>query len=277
MEKRFADFVPNFSTAKSPQQMLGALAKTYFAEKAGIDPARIYQISVMPCTAKKYEIERTEEMSSSGYPDVDLCITTRELARLIKQSGVYFHELPDGHPDSILGTYSGGGLIFGATGGVMEAALRTAYFRITGRNLEKEAVSIKAIRGLEGIRGATIDIDGTKVRVAVAHGLGNVEKLLLEIRAAREAGEEPPYHFIEVMACPGGCVGGGGQPYGVTNDLRAARARGLYDADSAMTLRFSHENPDVLRLYQDYLGEPLSARAHELLHVHYHARPAYQK
>ncbi len=277
MEKRFADFVPNFSTAKSPQQMLGALAKTYFAEKTGIDPSRIYQISVMPCTAKKYEIERTEEMSSSGYPDVDLCITTRELARLIKQSGVAFKDLPDGHPDSILGTYSGGGLIFGATGGVMEAALRTAYFRVTGRNLEKEAISIKAIRGLEGIRGATIDIDGTKVRVAVAHGLGNVEKLLLEIRAAREAGEEPPYHFIEVMACPGGCVGGGGQPYGVTNDLRTARARGLYDADSAMTLRFSHENPDVLRLYQDYLGEPLSHRAHELLHAHYHARPAYQK
>ena len=178
---------------------------------------------------------------------MDLCITTRELARLIKQSGVAFKDLPDGHPDSILGTYSGGGLIFGATGGVMEAALRTAYFRVTGRNLEKEAVSIKAIRGLEGIRGATIDIDGTKVRVAVAHGLGNVEKLLLEIRAAREAGEEPPYHFIEVMACPGGCVGGGGQPYGVTNDLRTARARGLYDVDSTMTLRFSHENPDVLK------------------------------
>lgn len=277
MEKRFADFVPNFSTAKSPQQMLGALAKTYFAEKTGIDPARIYQISVMPCTAKKYEIERTEEMSSSGYPDVDLCITTRELARLIKQSGVAFHDLPDGHPDSILGTYSGGGLIFGATGGVMEAALRTAYFRITGRNLEKEAVSITAIRGLEGIRGATIDIDGTKVRVAVAHGLGNVEKLLLEIRAAREAGKEPPYHFIEVMACPGGCVGGGGQPYGVTNDIRHARARGLYDTDSSMTLRFSHENPAVLKVYEDYLGEPLGPRAHELLHVHYHARPAYQK
>ena len=170
-----ADFVPNFSTAKSPQQMLGVLAKTYFAEKSGIDPASIYQVSIMPCTAKKYEIERTEEMSASGYPDVDLCITTRELARLIKQSGVAFTDLPDGEPDSILGTYSGGGLIFGATGGVMEAALRTAYFRVTGKNLEKDAINIQAIRGLEGIRGATLDIEGTKVRVAVAHGLGNVE------------------------------------------------------------------------------------------------------
>jgi NADH-quinone oxidoreductase subunit G len=277
MEKRFPDFVPNFSTAKSPQQMLGALAKTYFAEKSGLDPATIYQVSVMPCTAKKFEIERTEEMSASGYPDVDLVITTRELARLIKQSGVAFTELPPGEPDSILGTYSGGGLIFGATGGVMEAALRTAYFRITGKNLEKQAIGIKAIRGLEGIRGATIDIAGTEVRVAVAHGLGNVEQLLLEIRRARETGAPPPYHFIEVMACPGGCVGGGGQPYGVTNDLRSCRAKGLYDGDSGMSLRFSHDNPEIRRLYDEFLGEPLGARAHELLHVHYKARPAYQR
>ena len=277
MEKRFSDFVPNFSTAKSPQQMLGVLAKTYFAEKSGIDPASIYQVSIMPCTAKKYEIERTEEMHASGYPDVDLCLTTRELARMIKQSGVAFTELPDGEADSILGTYSGAGLIFGATGGVMEAALRTAYFRITGRNLEKDAINIHAIRGMDGIRGATLDIEGTEVRVAVAHGLGNVERLLLEVRRARENGEVPPYHFIEVMACPGGCIGGGGQPYGVTNQLRALRTKGLFDGDGTMKMRFSHENPDIIKVYDEFLGQPLGERAHHLLHVHYAARPAYQR
>ena len=277
MEKRFSDFVPNFSTAKSPQQMLGALSKTYFAEQSGLDPASIYQISVMPCTAKKYEIERTEEMSASGYPDVDLCITTRELARLIKQSGVAFTELPDGEPDSILGTYSGAGLIFGATGGVMEAALRTAYFKITGKNLAPEAIAIHSIRGLDGIRGAALNIEGTEIRVAVAHGLGNVEKLLLEVRHARENGTEPPYHFIEVMACPGGCIGGGGQPYGITNELRGLRTGGLFDGDCGMKLRFSHENPEIAKLYDEFLGEPLGEKAHHLLHVHYAARPAYQR
>ena len=277
MEKRLSDFVPNFSTAKSPQQMLGVLAKTYFAEKRGLDPANIVQVSIMPCTAKKYELERTEEMRASGHPDVDVCLTTRELARMIKQSGIAFTELPDGEADSILGTYSGAGLLFGATGGVMEAALRTAYFRITGSNLEKDAINIRAIRGLDGIRGATLEIAGQQIRVAVAHGLGNVEKLLLEIRRARDHGEEPPYHFIEVMACPGGCIGGGGQPYGVTDELRKLRAQGIYDADGAMSLRFSHENPDILRVYDEFLGAPLSEKAHHLLHAHYAARPAYQK
>jgi NADH-quinone oxidoreductase subunit G len=277
MEKRFSDFVPNFSTAKSPQQMLGALAKTYFAQQSGLDPAAIYQVSIMPCTAKKYELERTDEMSASGYPDVDLCLTTRELARLIKQSGVAFTELPDGEPDSILGTYSGAGLIFGATGGVMEAALRTAYFRITGKNLEKDALNIRAIRGMEGIRGTTLNIEGTEVRVAVAHGLGNVEQLLLEVRHARDHGQPPPYHFIEVMACPGGCIGGGGQPYGVTNELRSLRTKGLFDADGRMTLRCSHDNPEINRLYAEFLGEPLGKKAHQLLHAHYAARPAYQR
>ncbi len=277
MEKRFSEFVPNFSTAKSPQQMLGVLAKTYFAEKSGIDPAAIVQVSIMPCTAKKYELERTAEMRASGHPDVDICLTTRELARMIKQSGIAFIELPDAEADSLLGTYSGAGLLFGTTGGVMEAALRTAYFRITGRNLEKDAINIRSIRGLEGIRGATLEIGGRQVRVAVAHGLGNVEKLLLEIRHARDHGGEPPYHFIEVMACPGGCIGGGGQPYGVTDELRKLRAKGIYDADGAMNLRFSHENPEILRVYQEFLGAPLSDKAHRLLHVHYAARPAYQR
>ena len=277
MEKRFSDFVPNFSTAKSPQQMLGTLAKTYFAEQTGLDPAVIHQVSIMPCTAKKFELERTEEMSVSGYPDVDLCLTTRELARLIKQSGVAFTELPDGEPDSILGTYSGAGLIFGATGGVMEAALRTAYFRITGKNLERDAINIHAIRGMDGIRGATLNIEGTEVRVAVAHGLGNVERLMLEVRHAREHGAPPPYHFIEVMACPGGCIGGGGQPYGVTDQLRALRTKGLFDGDGRMNLRFSHENPEIARLYDEYLGAPLGEKAHHLLHAHYAPRPAYQR
>ncbi|MFP4493397.1 MAG: NADH-dependent [FeFe] hydrogenase, group A6 [Puniceicoccaceae bacterium] len=277
MEKYFDDLIPNFSTAKSPQQMLGALAKTYYAEKSGIDPATIHQVSIMPCTAKKYELQRTDEMSASGHRDVDVSLTTRELARMIKQSGVAFDEMPDGEADSILGTYSGAGLIFGTTGGVMEAALRTAYFKVTGANLEKEAINIRPVRGLEGIKTATVDVAGTEVRVAVAHGLGNVEKLLLEVRRARDAGEPPPYHFIEVMACPGGCIGGGGQPYGVSDDVRRRRMEGLLAGDQAMTLRFSHENPDIGRLYDDFLGEPLRGRAHDLLHTRYEPRPSYRR
>jgi NADH-quinone oxidoreductase subunit G len=277
MEKYFYDLIPNFSTAKSPQQMLGALAKTYYAEKSGIDPATIYQVSIMPCTAKKYELQRTEEMRASGYPDVDVCLTTRELARMIKQSGIAFEELPDGEADSILGTYSGAGLIFGNTGGVMEAALRTAYFKVTGSNLPKEAIDIKPVRGLEGIKKATIDVAGTQVRVAVAHGLANVEKLLLEVRQARDANRPPPYHFIEVMACPGGCIGGGGQPYGVSDEVRRLRMQGLLAGDQSMELRFSHDNPDIQKLYDDFLGEPLHGRAHELLHTQYHPRPSYRR
>ncbi len=277
MEKRFSDLIPNFSTAKSPQQMLGVLAKTYYADQKGIDPATIYQVSIMPCTAKKWELERSDDMEASGYPDVDVALTTRELARMIKQSGVAFKDLPDDEADSILGTYSGAGLIFGSTGGVMEAALRTAYYKITGRNLEKEAINILPVRGLEGIREGTLTIEGTEVRVAVAHGLGNVEKLLLKVRQAREAGAPPPYHFIEVMACPGGCIGGGGQPYGVNNEIRVQRIKGLFDCDEAMELRFSHENPDILQLYENFLGAPLSEKSHQLLHAHYKPRPAYQR
>jgi len=277
MEKRFSDFVPHFSTAKSPQQMLGVLAKTYFAEARGIDPATIHQVSIMPCTAKKFELERTDEMHASGYKDVDVALTTREFARMIKQSGVAFDDLPEGEADSILGTYSGAGLIFGATGGVMEAALRTAFFKVTGKNLEKDAINIRPVRGLEGIRAASVDVEGTEVRVAVAHGLGNVEQLLLAVRKARENGEPLPYHFIEVMACPGGCIGGGGQPYGVSDEVRLQRIKGLMDGDEGMSLRFSHENPDIRKLYDEFLGEPLGPRAHQLLHTGYASRPAYQK
>ena len=276
MEKKHYDFIDNFSSAKSPQQMLGVMAKTYFAEKQGIDPAKIFQVSIMPCTAKKYELERTEEMMASGYQDVDAVLTTRELARLIKQSGIDFKSLPDEEADSILGDYSGAGTIFGATGGVMEAALRTAYFYVTGKNLEGAAIDFESVRGLDGVKEGVVDIEGTQVRVAVAHGLGNVEHVLNKVRTAREKGEELPYHFIEVMACPGGCIGGGGQPYGVTNEVRQQRIAGLYAEDRDCAVRFSHENPEIKRVYAEYLGKPLSERSHELLHTNYTPRPLYK-
>jgi len=275
MEKLHYDFIDNFSTAKSPQQMLGVLAKTYYAKKQGLDPAKLYVVSFMPCTAKKYELERTHEMYASGYIDVDIALTTRELARLIKQSGLDFLNLPDGQADSILGDYTGAGMLFGVTGGVMEAALRTAHFLITGKNLEK--VEFEPVRGLEGVKRAEVAINGSRIRVAVAHGLANVETVLEQVRAARRAGTEPPFHFIEVMACPGGCIGGGGQPYGVNGNVRAKRAAGVYQLDRDRVLRFSHENPEVKRLYEEFLERPLSHRAHELLHTRYTARPLYKR
>jgi len=275
MEKRHYDFIDNFSTAKSPQQMLGVLAKTYYAQKLGLDPAKMFVVSIMPCTAKKYELSRTEEMYASGFKDVDVALTTRELARMLKQSGIDFLELADDAPDSLLGEYSGAGTIFGATGGVMEAAVRTAYFYATGKKLE--TIELEAVRGLKGVKEGTVMVGGAAVRVAVAHGLANVEQVLDRVRAARKAGEETPYHFIEIMACPGGCIGGGGQPYGVDNERRKLRAAGLYQDDRDRTLRHSHENPEVIRLYKDFLGQPLGARAHELLHTRYTARPVYKR
>ena len=207
LEKYHHDMIPHFSTCKSPQSMVGAMAKTYYAEKMGIDPAKIRVVSVMPCTAKKWEIVRSEDMRSSGFQDVDVSITTRELARMIKQAGIDFRKLHDEEADSPLGEYSGAATIFGATGGVMTAALRTAYFYITGEELGN--LDFKEIDGLEGIKACEVDIKGTKVRIAVAHGIGNVEQVLDKVRAARENGEEMPYHFIEVMACRGGCIAGG--------------------------------------------------------------------
>ena len=207
LEKYHHDMIPHFSTCKSPQSMVGAMAKTYYAEKMGIDPAKIRVVSVMPCTAKKWEIVRSEDMRSSGFQDVDVSITTRELARMIKQAGIDFRKLHDEEADSPLGEYSGAATIFGATGGVMTAALRTAYFYITGEELGN--LDFKEIDGLEGIKACEVDIKGTKVRIAVAHGIGNVEQVLDKVRAARENGEEVPYHFIEVMACRGGCIAGG--------------------------------------------------------------------
>jgi iron-only hydrogenase group A len=275
MEKNHYDFIDNFSTAKSPQQMLGVLAKTYYAKKMGIDPAKLFMVSIMPCTAKKYELSRTEEMYASGYKDVDVALTTRELARMLKQSGIDFLNLEDGAADSVLGDYSGAGTIFGATGGVMEAAIRTAHFYATGRTLGK--IEVEAVRGLAGVKEGTVDVDGTKVRVAVAHGLANVETVLERVREARRRGEESPYHFIEVMACPGGCIGGGGQPYGVDNERRRLRIAGIYQDDRERTIRHSHENPEVIRLYDEFLGKPLGPKAHELLHTKYTARPLYKR
>jgi NADH-quinone oxidoreductase subunit G len=275
MEKRHWDFIDNFSTAKSPQQMLGALAKTYYAQKLGIDPARLFMVSIMPCTAKKYELSRTDEMKASGQPDVDVVLTTRELARMLKQSGIDFLALGDAEPDSILGSYSGAGTIFGATGGVMEAAIRTAYTYATGKKLAK--IELEAVRGLQGVKVGEVMIEGTKIRVAVAHGLANVEEVLDRVRDARHAGKDTPYHFIEVMACPGGCIGGGGQPYGVNNDRRTQRIAGLYQDDRDRAVRYSHENPEVVQVYKEFLGQPLSAKAHELLHTRYTARPLYKR
>ncbi len=275
MEKRHYDFIDNFSTAKSPQQMLGVLAKTYYAQKLGLDPSKMFVVSIMPCTAKKYELSRTEEMYASGYKDVDVALTTRELARMLKQSGVDFLNLPDGNADSLLGDYTGAGTIFGATGGVMEAAVRTAHFYATGKKLEK--FELDAVRGLQGVKEGTIMVAGLQVRVAVAHGLANVEQVLDRVRAARKRGEESPYHFIEVMACPGGCIGGGGQPYGVDNERRKLRIAGLYQDDRDSAIRCSHENPEVIRVYEDFLGKPLGPRAHELLHTRYTARPLYKR
>jgi NADH-quinone oxidoreductase subunit G len=275
MEKRHYDFIDNFSTAKSPQQMLGVLAKTYYATKLGIDPAKMFVVSIMPCTAKKYELSRTEEMYASGYKDVDVALTTRELARMLKQSGIDFLQLGDGTADSLLGDYTGAGTIFGATGGVMEAALRTAYFYATGKKLDK--VELDAVRGLQGVKEGTVMVGTTPVRVAVAHGLANVEQVLDRVREARKVGKETPYHFIEVMACPGGCIGGGGQPYGVDNERRRLRIAGLYADDRDSKVRYSHENPEVIRVYNEFLGKPLGHKAHELLHTRYTARPIYKR
>ncbi|HOJ99574.1 MAG TPA: NADH-dependent [FeFe] hydrogenase, group A6 [Termitinemataceae bacterium] len=275
MEKYYTDFIPNFSTAKSPQQMMGAMIKTYWAQKAGVDPAKIFSVSVMPCTAKKWETTRNDDMRSSGYQDVDVSITTRELARMIKQAGIDILNLPDEEADSPLGPYTGAGTIFGATGGVMEAAVRTAYYLVTKKELGD--VNFVAARGLKGVKEAEVDLDGKKIRIAVAHQMGNIAAVLDKIREAREAGKEPPYHFVEVMACRGGCIGGGGQPYGCTDEVRAKRISGIYHDDEKSTYRCSHQNPYIKQVYDEFLGEPNSHKAHELLHTHYVARPLYLK
>lgn len=267
-ETYYPDFIPNLSSCKSPQQMFGALTKTYYAEKMGIDPKNIVCVSVMPCTAKKFEIGR-DDMSAAGegIADVDISITTRELSRMIERAGIKFTDLPDEKFDEALGESTGASVIFGATGGVMEAALRTAVELVTGA--ESTAVEFTEVRGTQGIKEATYEVGGLKLNVCVASGLSNAAKVLDSVKSG-----EKSYDFIEFMACPGGCVNGGGQPTqpaSVRNftDLKALRAKALYDQDKDMPIRKSHQNPVLKKIYAEYLGEPGGHKAHHILHTSY--------
>ncbi len=253
--------------------MFGALVKTYYAEKEGIDPKKIFSVSIMPCTAKKFEAHRPE-MRDSGCQDVDVVLTTRELGRMIKQAGMDFGSLPEEEFDSPMGISSGAGAIFGATGGVMEAALRTVFEVVTKQELPK--LEFEMVRGLEGIKTATVSLplpdsgETLDVKVAVAHGLGKAREIM-ELVAQKKA----DFHFIEIMSCPGGCVGGGGQPRPTTNEKRQERGLAIYEEDSSMTLRKSHENEAVQTLYKEFLGEPLGDKSHHLLHTHYTKRAPF--
>lgn len=271
LEKFHSDLIPHFSSSKSPHQMVGTIVKTYWAQKMNLNPDKIFLVSIMPCTAKKYEIERMEDMYASEHKDVDLTITTRELARMLKTRGIDLRKLKDGVADNPLGEYTGAGTIFGASGGVMEAALRTAYYLATGTELPNPKIDF--VRGGKGIKKGKLELLGQEIRIGVASGLGNVSKLMNEIRDAKAAGKEPPYHFVEVMACSGGCVGGGGQPYRSTNRVRLARAKGLYKEDEGCEHRESHNNPSIQKLYAEYLEAPNSPKAKRLLHTSYIARP----
>jgi len=271
-EHNFPDQLDHLSSCKSPQQMFGAICKTYYAEKLGMDPKDIVVVSIMPCTAKKFEKGRGAE-NAAGVPDIDYALTTRELAKLIKRSGIIFEELPDEDYDKPLGMFSGAGLIFGATGGVMEAALRTVYEVVVGK--EAPSLDFNEVRGTEGIKEAEYDLAGKKVRVCVASGLANARKIMDDVRAGKSK-----YDFIEIMSCPGGCVNGGGQPiksaYVRNNqDIKAKRAKAIYEQDANMKLRKSHENPVVKQLYDEFLGEPNSHKAHEILHTKYVPRSKF--
>ena len=278
-EYNYSDLLPHLSSCKSPHEMFGAIVKSYYAEKNGIDPADIFVVSIMPCTAKKFEKER-EQLKTNGFMDVDAVLTTRELAKLIKRSGINFKKLPDEEFDAdLLGDYTGAGVIFGVTGGVMEAALRTAYHALTGK--EHELIKFEAVRGFDGIREASLDINGTIINVAVAHGMKNAKVLLDDIRAGKSK-----YHFIEIMGCPGGCIAGGGQPYvkpcflpdediDILDTFKEKRAAALYSEDERNAVRQSHNNMQVKALYDEFLGEPNSHKAHELLHTTYAAREGF--
>ena len=273
-EKFFPEFIPNLSSCKSPHEMTGAIIKSYYAEKRDIDPANLYVVSVMPCTAKKYEAAR-EELSHNGLPDVDAVLTVREFAKMVKTAGIDFAELEDEDFDRLLGESTGAGVIFGATGGVMEAALRTVYEKVTGQELKN--VDFTAVRGFEGIKEAEIDLNGTKIKVAIAHGTGNAEKLLTAIKNG-----EKEYTFIEIMCCPGGCITGGGQPIvsakkQMSVNVKELRAKVLYAEDAGKAKRKSHENEEIATLYREYLGEPNSHLAHELLHTSYAAKEKFKK
>ena len=278
-EYNYGDLLPHLSSCKSPHEMFGAILKNYYAAKNGIDPKDMFVVSIMPCTAKKSEKARPE-LSVNGLADVDAVLTTRELAKLIKRSGINFVKLPDAEFDNdIVGEYTGAGVIFGTTGGVMEAALRTAAWKLTGKDLEK--ADLTAVRGFEGIKEAAYDLGGITVKVAVAHGMKNAKVLLDDIRAGKSE-----YHFIEIMGCPGGCIAGGGQPYvrpcflpnedaDILDTYKAKRAAALYQEDESKALRMSHKNPQIIALYDEFLGEPNSHKAHELLHTHYTAKEKF--
>ncbi len=272
-EHYFPDMTENLSSCKSPMQMFGAIAKTYYAEKMGIDPKDIVMVSVMPCTAKKFEIGRDDE-DAAGVPDVDISITTRELARMIRQTGLKFNDLPEETFDNPLGESTGAAVIFGATGGVMEAALRTAVETLTGEELP--SVDFVDVRGTAGIKTKTYNVAGMDIKVAVASGLANAKELLNKVKNGEEF-----YHFIEIMGCPGGCVNGGGQPQQPasvrnTTDIRALRASVLYNLDASMPFRKSHTNPSIIKLYDEYLEKPGSHKAHEILHTSYVKRGLYK-
>ena len=278
-EYNYGDLLGHLSTCKSPHQMFGAILKTHYAAKIDIDPKDMFVVSIMPCSCKKYEKER-EQMFTNGLADVDAVLTTRELGRLIRRSGINFTKLPDEDFDNdIVHDYTGAGVIFGVTGGVMEAALRTVYFVLTGK--EHEKITFEEVRGLEGIREASLDINGMTVNVAIANGMKNAKVLLDQIRAGASK-----YHFIEIMGCPGGCINGGGQPYvrdvflpneddDIMDTYIQKRAQALYSEDEAQVLRQSHKNPQIQKLYDEYLGKPNSHKAHHLLHTTYNAREGF--
>lgn len=264
-ETFYPELLEHVSSCKSPQQMLGALIKTYYAAQRGIDPQRIVSLSIMPCTAKKFEASRPE-MKASGFRDVDYVLTTREIARMFREAGIDFADLPASPPDPLLSGYTGAATIFGASGGVMEAALRTAYELATGKTLEK--LDFTDVRGMQGVKEATVDIGGLPVRVAVANGLSNARKILDFVSDAKRR-NEPSYHFIEIMACAGGCIGGGGQPLPNTLAMRRMRMEGLYEEDKGLPLRKSHQNPEIKEVYAAFLGKPGSELAHRFLHTTY--------
>ncbi|MBP7117982.1 MAG: [FeFe] hydrogenase, group A [Candidatus Cloacimonetes bacterium] len=270
METYYPDLADCVSTAKSPMSMFGVLSKTYYAQEHGIDPSKIVSVAIMPCTAKKFEARRPE-LRDSGYQDTDFVLTTREFLRMIKEAGIDFANIPEEEPDEGMSFYSGAGTIFGATGGVMEAAIRSAYTLVTGEELEN--VDIEGVRGLEGVKEASVDVPGFgTLKVAVAHGLGNARKVMDRVREGLKTKGESPWHFIEIMACPGGCVGGGGQPYGNDIASRARRGLALYEEDRSLPVRKSHQNPEVQKVYERFLGAPNSPLAQKLLHTYYFRR-----
>lgn len=281
IEHKYPELLPNVSTCKSPQQMFGALAKTYFAQKKNVDPKKMVSVSIMPCTAKKYEANRPE-MRDSGYQDVDFVLTTRELAVMVKQAGLDFAKLPAENYDSIMGEGTGAAVIFGTTGGVMEAALRTAYELVTGREVPFENLDITPLRGFEGIKEASVKIEGctddwkflegAELKIAIAHGLVNADEVMSMVRNGNPHG----WHFIEIMACPSGCIGGGGQPIPTTEEIRDKRMHAIYQEDHNLPKRKSHDNSEVQAIYKEFLTEgPCGHKSHELLHTHYIERMPY--